>query len=391
MEMPDLTDLLASYGPWLSNTLTEMTQPWRLIQLGIIAALTLVAWGMAWALHPRLDGWMRDRTMTKRQARLLILIRDRLLLLTLAPMAWLTQAVMLEVTWPSRSYLIGLAAGLVTAWVLIGIASRMFRTKLMRVAARWIGWVVASLALLGLLPRTIAVLDAAAVDVGDTRLSLLLALKSAMALATLLWAANWLSGAASRRLATLEDLSPSMRVLSEKAIGLALYGIVIVAGLNAVGFDLTSLTVLSGAVGPGIGFGLQKVVSNLVSGVILLLDKSIKPGDVISLGDTFGWISGLNARYVSVVTRDGKEFLIPNEDLITGQVVNWSYTDKMVRLDVHFGVSYGADPHAVRKIAREAAGAASRTPPPRSVTSPGSATARSISSCGSGSTTPRAG
>jgi small-conductance mechanosensitive channel len=100
---------------------------------------------------------------------------------------------------------------------------------------------------------------------------------------------------------------------------------------------------------------LQKVVSNLVSGVIILLDKSIKPGDVISLGATFGWIEALGARYVSVVTRDGKEYLIPNEDLITGQVVNWSHSNDFVRLDINFGTAYHDDPHLVRRIAIEAA------------------------------------
>jgi len=100
---------------------------------------------------------------------------------------------------------------------------------------------------------------------------------------------------------------------------------------------------------------LQKVVSNLVSGIIILLDKSIKPGDVISLGETFGWINSLGARYVSVVTRDGKEFLIPNEDLITGQVVNWSHSNAFVRLDIYFGTAYGDDPHKVREIAIAAA------------------------------------
>ena len=117
-----------------------------------------------------------------------------------------------------------------------------------------------------------------------------------------------------------------MRVLAVKFLQVALYGAAIVIGLRAVGVDLTGLAVLSGAIGVGLGFGLQKVVSNLVSGIIILLDKSIKPGDVISLGDTFGWIQTLGARYASVVTREGKEYLIPNEDLITNQVVNWSHS-----------------------------------------------------------------
>ena len=117
---------------------------------------------------------------------------------------------------------------------------------------------------------------------------------------------------------------------------------------------------MSGAIGVGLGFGLQKVVSNLVSGVIILLDKSIKPGDVISLGETFGWIQTLGARYASVVTRDGKEYLIPNEDLITGQVVNWSHSDEFVRLDLFFGTAYTDDPHKVRKLAIEAASRVNR-------------------------------
>jgi|TARA_B110000908_G_scaffold159656_1_gene202078 small-conductance mechanosensitive channel len=140
-------------------------------------------------------------------------------------------------------------------------------------------------------------------------------------------------------------------VLAVKAVQLVMYGIAFYMGVKAVGIDLTGLAVLSGAIGVGLGFGLQKVVSNLVSGVIILLDKSIKPGDVISLGETFGWIQTLGARYASVVTLDGKEYLIPNEDLITGQVVNWSHSNDFVRLDIHFGTAYGDDPHQVRKLA----------------------------------------
>ena len=112
--------------------------------------------------------------------------------------------------------------------------------------------------------------------------------------------------------------------------------------------------------GVGIGFGLQKVVSNFISGIIILLDQSIKPGDTITLGETFGWIRELRARFVSVVTRDGREFLIPNEDFITTQVVNWSFTDKYVRLDVEFGVSYDSDPHEVIRLAIEAASGVDR-------------------------------
>jgi small-conductance mechanosensitive channel len=117
----------------------------------------------------------------------------------------------------------------------------------------------------------------------------------------------------------------------------------IVAAVGSVGIDLTGFAVFTGALGVGIGFGLQKVVSNLVSGVILLLDRSVKPGDVIAIGDTYGWVNSMGARFVALVTRDGIEHLIPNEDLITQRVENWSFTNTAVRLHCHVGIAYDAD------------------------------------------------
>ena len=134
----------------------------------------------------------------------------------------------------------------------------------------------------------------------------------------------------------MTDLSPSLQVLIGKFIKIFLVVMAVVVGLNSVGIDLTAFAVFSGAIGVGLGFGLQKVVSNFISGVIILLDKSIKPGDTISVGETFGWIRELRSRFVSVVTRDGREFLIPNEDFITEKVINWSFSDKLVRLGCGF-------------------------------------------------------
>ncbi|HEY1503067.1 MAG TPA: mechanosensitive ion channel domain-containing protein, partial [Stellaceae bacterium] len=134
-----------------------------------------------------------------------------------------------------------------------------------------------------------------------------------------------------------------------------------------VGIDLTALALFSGAVGVGVGLGLQKVVANFVSGIILLLDRSIKPGDVIEIGDTFGRITSMAARYVSVRSRDGKDYLLPNEELITSRVVNWTYSSPLVRLDLPFGVAYGSDLHQVRALAVAAGSEPARVakaPPP---------------------------
>ena len=130
-----------------------------------------------------------------------------------------------------------------------------------------------------------------------------------------------------------------------KGMHIALLFIVILVALNSVGIDLTALAFFSGAVGFGVGFGLQKVVANFISGVILLSDKSIKPGDVIEHGGVYGWVNRMGGRCVSVITRDEKEFLIPNESLIVNPVVNWSYSSKNIRVKADIGISYNADPH----------------------------------------------
>ena len=125
--------------------------------------------------------------------------------------------------------------------------------------------------------------------------------------------------------------------------------------IGSVGIDLTALAVIGGAVGFGIGFGLQKVFSNLISGVILLMDKSIKPGDVITVENTYGWVNKLGARYVSIITRDGIEHLIPNETLITQPVSSWTHSDSNTRLRIPIGVHYSTDLELAIRLGIEAA------------------------------------
>lgn len=169
----------------------------------------------------------------------------------------------------------------------------------------------------------------------------------------------WLVGLSTRFIDTAlkprSDIPPSIKVLIGKTSRFVLYIIAIVAALTIGGVPLGGLAVFSGAFGLGLGFGLQKVISNLVAGVIMLLDKSIKPGDVIEIEGTFGWINSLRARYISVITRDRKEILIPNEDFITNKVINWSFTDRVVRVKADVGIAYSSDvPEAIR-ICTEAA------------------------------------
>src|SRR5438270_752576 len=141
---------------------------------------------------------------------------------------------------------------------------------------------------------------------------------------------------------------------------IGLLTVAVIVALGAVGINLSALAVFSGAVGVGIGIGLQKIVANFISGIILLADKSVKPGDLVTIGDSSGRISAMKTRYISVAAGDGREFLIPNEDLVTQKVTNWTYTDQNTLVKVNFGTNYEADPRLVCKLAVDIAAAAPR-------------------------------
>ncbi|MEP0961434.1 MAG: mechanosensitive ion channel domain-containing protein [Roseobacter sp.] len=329
---------------------------WRQNQVIILLIIALMAWCLHSFLCRSIDRRVRAREgWAKWQLRAIIQVKRRMGLICFALIAGFVFQVMQQITWPSRSYLIGLAATLAAVWTGIGFLGRLIRNRTLRRVILWGVWIYATLTLIGLGDEASSFLEDVGLSIGDYRISLLTLLSAAVIIGVFFSGARFISQITAARISKNEDISPSMQVLAVKAVQVVFYGLAFFAGINALGLDLTGLAVLSGAIGVGLGFGLQKVVSNLVSGVIILLDKSVKPGDVISLGETFGWINSLGARYVSVVTRDGREYLIPNEDLITGQVVNWSHSDEFVRLDIFFGTSYGCDPHVVREIAVEAA------------------------------------
>ena len=349
-------------GKQVLEFIVSLTQPYRLWQVAIVLALGVLAHFVGKALAARLDTWMRDhRGLTVRQVRVGVLLRRRLRGILFALLAWAAVLVISEISpYPSRRYLVELVATIATALVLIGLVTRVIRNRFLRRMVSWAGWIYVTLLYLGFLDNFTGFLDSIAITFADFRLSALTVIKALIVTGALVTGARLLTQGAASRIRRNDDISPSVQVLAVKLMQVTAYGAAVFIGLKAVGFDLTGLAVLSGAIGVGLGFGLQKVVSNLVSGVIILLDKSVKPGDVISLGETFGWIESLGARYVSVVTRDGKEYLIPNEDLITGQVVNWSHSNEFVRIDLTFGSAYRDDPHLVRKLAIEAALATDR-------------------------------
>jgi small-conductance mechanosensitive channel len=247
---------------------------------------------------------------------------------------------------------------LLTAWIIIRIFAQIIENNFARQIVAMSGWIIAALSIMGVMDQTQSTLDAIGMDFGDWRLSLLTIIKFVIAIVVLLTVTRLLTNTAERSLQRATDLTPSARVLLIKIIKIALMSLALLIGVTTAGIDLSALAIFVGALGIGIGFGLQKVISNLFSGMLLLVDKSIKPGDIIELPDgsgAFGWVSQLGARYVSLITRDNKEYLIPNEDFVTQPVINWSYSDRKIRVETQFGVDYKSDPHVVKKLAIEVA------------------------------------
>jgi len=211
-------------------------------------------------------------------------------------------------------------------------------------------WGVVALYLLGWLAPVQAALDGVAFKIGNARFSLLSIIKLGVVLAIFVTAANWVSRRLEAMTSKSTQMSSGMRVGLVKFTKVMLYTVAILISLNSVGIDLTTLAVFGGALGVGLGFGLQRIASNFISGFILLFDRSIKPGDVISIGTRFGWVQELHARYIVVRDRDGVETLIPNENLITSEVINWSYSDRLVRMRIPVQISYTCDPELAMQL-----------------------------------------
>ena len=246
----------------------------------------------------------------------------------------------------------------IAAWIVIRIALEFVSNRIVRNIFAVSILSIAILSIFNILPETMNALDAFGFNLGSFRLSALSVIKGAFALFVLMYMALFISSFAERQVLRAKSLTRSSQVLVAKIIRITLIVLAIIIAVTSAGIDLSIFAVLSGAIGLGIGFGLQKVVSNLFSGMLLLMDKSIKPGDVIELegSQTFGWVNHMGARYTEIITRDNKSYLIPNEEFVTQNVVNWSHgNDRLVRISVEFGVSYNADIHKVITIAKEAA------------------------------------
>src|SRR6478609_1747679 len=340
----------------------ELTSPWFYLQFGLILAAAGIAWASDAAIHARVDMTSlatRWPVPLRRLARVMVGSASTVVFAILVIAARVT---MYHSTWPSRSYLLAVSAKLALAWLAIRLVTSVIRNEFIVKLVSLSAWFIAALSVIGQLGSTLDLLDSDQVSIvlGGLRLTPLVLIKLGALLIVALWLTSIASNFAESRINRSTDLTPSIQVLLVKMIRMGLMVIAVAIAVSAVGINLSALAVFSGAVGVGIGIGLQKIVANFISGIILLADKSVKPGDLVTIGDNTGRISAMKTRYISVAAGDGREFLIPNEDLVTQKVVNWTYTDKNTLVKVLFSTNYDADPRLVCKLAVEIAAAAPR-------------------------------
>jgi len=354
--------LAESFGVTWPNSADWISAVFALI---VAAACLGAAWLAGRQLGPRLAAFWEKRAGAHAGGlgqRMCGLLRHGLL-------ALLIMVVLAVEPWrPLGAILLGL----VLAW-----AAATFLSGFVRGIGlpRWAAALVAIAAFVALLARAlggldplIKLLDRAGFDVGSTRISALGILQVLLTLVALYAVATLLNRVISHSIRRAQGLDPTQQLLAQKLAAIAILAAAFFIGLDLTGIDLTALAVFSGAFGLAVGFGLQKTFGNLIAGIILLMDRSIKPGDVIAVGDTFGHVSKIGVRAVSVVTRDGKEHLIPNEILMTEPVENWSYSSRDVRVHIKVGVAYDCDLPLAQKLMVEAASGAERvldSPAPR--------------------------
>lgn len=327
-----------------------------LIQLIVVGCLYLLARLAAEAARPWLRRQLAGHPLIEHSLpHLTKLVTTRLLSpIFVVVFLWFALVSASRFHWPNHG--IRILLSLFLAWVIIRLLTSQMKNRSLAKFVSVIIWSIAALDIVHVLIPILTLLDSIDLTIIGVPLTALSLIRGGLILVVLFWLAKKISVFFGHWIKTVQNVTPSEQVLLYKLLSLTLFTLVIVGVLYYMGFNLTAFAVFSGGIGLGIGFGLQKVFANLISGLIILADKSIKPGDVIQLGDSYGWINFLGGRYISVVTRDGKEFLIPNEELITNQVVNWSHSNRLLRLKIPIGIGYDSDlPQAMELMLAAAA------------------------------------
>lgn len=322
------------------------------IAVGLIVVAAILAWAAGRWIGPALTRLWERYAGSRAEG-----IGDRMCVMIRYLTAWIVLSLALNLYYwpPLASFLLGLYAAAVAGLLVLHIVRGID-------LAGWVAMLLGGFVFVAVLANAVggmaeisAALDAVGFTIGARRFSLLVIIQIAIALIALFAVVRLANRLVGHSIKRATGLDPAQQLLAQKLAGIAIIVIAFFVGIDLVGIDLTALALFSGALGLAIGFGLQKTLGNLFAGIILLMDRSIKPGDVIVVGQSFGQVNKIGVRAVSVITRDGKEHLIPNEDLMIREVENWSYSNRNVRVRIPVGVSYKCDIALAQKLMIQAA------------------------------------
>jgi len=335
---------------WLHTNVLTMTTAVQWVCVGISFVLTALIWrGFERRLYEAID--RRETSEIFRSVlRAVVDVGNVLAFIVLLQICAAVFESLEHVPW-----VLNAASDLAVAWIIIRLLTSFIPNRFVARVVELTVWAVAALSIFGLLTPITGFLEGISFSIGENSYNALGIIKGLALAAVFLQAASVAAQFAVARIEKTEGLTRSLQVLLAKAIKMVLFTAAILFAMSSVGIDLTSLAIFSSALGVGIGFGLKTIFSNYVAGIILLMDNSIKPGDTIEVSGVYGVVGNMHARYASVLTRSGKEYLIPNELLITGEVVNWTFSDSNVRLEIPVGVAYESDVPKALELMKEAA------------------------------------
>lgn len=354
ISVENITPLFDSAKAWVMDTIAALNSVTTLYQLAAIAAALVLGWIFARKPSERLTRYGQDLEKPYVLRKLASALGAALWLVFAVIILWVATASFAAAGLPNGG--LRIAASLLNAAIIVRIVTNNMKEGGLRTFLAWAAWGLAALYILKLLDPITAALDGAAITMGENRISILQVITGIIVLCAGLWIGRVTGEAAQAQLSSTKRLSPSMGGLLGQVAKIGLMVLAVMIALNFVGFNLAALTVLSGAIGIGIGFGLQSIFSNFISGIIILLEKSVKVGDFIELASgTTGQVKEINIRATLVTTNDSVDILVPNEEFIKAQVINWTLRDARRRARIPFGVAYGTDKEIVKKAGLEAA------------------------------------
>ncbi len=343
-----MSDVLERLSAWLSDAWQSVvgwtTSGLFYSQLAGIVLAILAAWIVAAVTLrrvPILAGAPREGAFFGARS---FVFRLRFLVFPLLNILLLGVAVEVANAYEAQSWLIRLAQGVAVVFLLYTIASRYIRNPIMKSAAVWVVIPVAALQVFGWLDDVTAYLDSISIVAGNVRLSLYALLRTIFFGGLLFWLGRVSNDAGQKVIRSQQTLNVGTREIAAKLFEIALFVVIFLLLLNVMGINLTALAVFGGALGVGLGFGLQQIASNFISGIIILLDRSIAIGDHIELEDgRSGTLRQLNMRFGVIETYDGKDIVVPNERFITTSYTNWTHKDPNQRYALEFQVAYSTD------------------------------------------------